>query len=58
MHLRFILENTDTPFIHFSSAPCPDKYETEGDKNFHTLGKDYSSNLIGLIKDVMELEGE
>lgn len=56
MHLRMIMDIEDTPFIHFSSAPCPNEYPASDDKHFHTLCKDYDANLIGLVKEVMGLE--
>lgn len=57
MHLRFMLEIDNIPFIHFSSAPCPDKYDdSKDDKNFYTMCKDHSADLTGLVKKVMGLE--
>ena len=56
MHLRFMLEIDDIPFIHFSSDPCPEKYtESTEDKNFYTLHKDYSADLTSLVKEVMNV---
>lgn len=59
MHLRFMLEIENIPFIHFSSEPCPDKYEDSKDnKYFHTLCKSYDSQLIPLVKEVMGVEDD
>lgn len=55
-HLRHWCSDT-VPFIHFSSAPCPEKYDVriysgEKDKNFYVLGKNYNSPLMELIEDI------
>ena len=57
-HLRYNNERDDIPFIHFSADPCSEKYDAKDDKNFYMMRKDYSADLVGLIKEVMGLEDE
>lgn len=61
LHLRLGLKDDETPFIHFSSDPCPGKYElfykdvTDGstkDSNFYWLQKEYNSDITKLINEI------
>lgn len=51
--------NTDIPFIHFSSEPCPEQYALKGDDAlFWSLEKSYSADLMTLVKKAIgTLEG-
>ena len=44
----------ETPFIHFSTSPCPKAYDASDDKNFHSHPKKYEEDmLIGFIKEIL-----
>ena len=47
--LRYL--NQTVPFIHFSAEPCPEEYESDGDKNFYSIRKNESVNLLKFISD-------
>ena len=54
-HLRFMTDKDDVMFIHYSSEPCPEKYDAEDDKlfkSFHkVVGFDLRKEVLELFKD-------
>jgi CheY-like chemotaxis protein len=54
LQLRYFIKRGDVPFLHFSSDPCPRKYEeSDEDENFYVLRKDYSAALKATIEDIL-----
>ena len=55
LHLDRFAKHRETPFLHFSFAPCPSKYPSS-DIDFYSIPKGKEDSLERLLKLIRNLE--